>query len=162
MRMSPARADGPNGGSGAARRRLAVLRSHPLTSEFILIVDDHPVNLGLFKVVLRAAGYTVFGANDAEEALAVLGTRVPALIPMDLQLSGTGGLALTGQLGKHPAYADTVILALTAYAMKGETDKTLAVGCDGYITKPINTREFSAQIASYWRGSAPLLWASRA
>lgn len=108
--------------------------------EPILIVDDNAVNLKLTKVLLAKEGYDVKTAMDAEEALKVLETFKPRLILMDLQLPGMDGLTLTRQLKAAPETKDIAIVALTAYAMKGDEEKAVAAGCDGYITKPIDTQ----------------------
>jgi CheY-like chemotaxis protein len=113
----------------------------------ILIVDDNPVNLKLAQVLLVSAGHEVRTAGDAEEALAVLGNWRPRLILMDIQLPGMDGLALTRQLKDDPATKDIVVVALTAYAMKGDDEKAFASGCAGYITKPLDTRTFAGTVA---------------
>jgi CheY-like chemotaxis protein len=115
----------------------------------ILIVDDNPVNLKLGRVLLAAEGYEVRTAVDAEAALEVLGKWRPRLILMDIQLPGMDGLELTRRLKADTATRGIVILALTAYAMKGDEEKALAVGCDGYLAKPIDTRVLSGIIAGY-------------
>jgi CheY-like chemotaxis protein len=115
----------------------------------ILIVDDNHVNLKLVRVVLAGEGYDVRTASDAEEALSALRQWRPRLILMDLQLPGMDGLELTRRLKSDPATSDIVIVAITAYAMKGDEQKALAAGCDGYITKPIDTRALPQVIASY-------------
>jgi two-component system, cell cycle response regulator DivK len=118
-------------------------------AEPILIVDDNPANLKLIRVLLLSEGYEVRGAVDAEEALAVLKEFRPRLILMDLQLPGMDGLTLTRQLKADPATRNIAILALTAYAMKGDDQKAREAGCDGYITKPIDTRSLPQQIARF-------------
>lgn len=105
----------------------------------ILIVDDNAQNLKLARVILSTAGYEVATAKDAEEAVETLPAFSPALILMDLQLPGMDGLELTRRLKSDPARAHILIVALTAYAMKGDEEKARAAGCDGYITKPIDT-----------------------
>ncbi|MBI4563728.1 MAG: response regulator [Planctomycetes bacterium] len=120
-----------------------------LAGEAILIVDDNPVNLKLVRVLLRAEGFQVRTASDAEEALEVLGTFSPRLILMDLQLPGMDGLELTRRLRADPVMENTVILAVTAYAMKGDAQRALAAGCNGYISKPIDTRVLPQTIANY-------------
>jgi two-component system cell cycle response regulator DivK len=105
----------------------------------ILVVDDQPLNLKLARVLLESEGYEVRTVSDAEEALAVLQSFRPNLILMDIQLPGMDGLALTRLLKTNPAYRHVAILALTSYAMKGDEEKAREAGCDGYITKPINT-----------------------
>jgi two-component system cell cycle response regulator DivK len=120
-----------------------------MPGEPILIVDDNPQNLKLARIVLASAGYEVRTAIDAEDALAILAGFRPALILMDLQLPGMDGLELTRQLKADPAYRDVVILALTAYAMKGDREKALAAGCDGYVSKPIDTDGLPRTVADH-------------
>ena len=115
----------------------------------ILVVDDHPANLKLCQIMLSVDGYEVHTAADAEEALAVLGAVRPRLILMDLQLPGLDGLELTRRLKADPATREIVIVALTAYAMHGDEQKALDAGCDGYITKPIDTRVLATTVARY-------------
>lgn len=109
-------------------------------SSRILIVDDHPTNLKLASEVLQAAGYKVQRAADAEQALAVLQQALPDLILMDIALPGMNGLELTRKLKEDEATRRIRIVALTAFAMKGDDQKARDAGCDGYIAKPINTR----------------------
>ena len=126
-----------------------------MTGEPILIVDDNAVNLKLMRVLLAGEGYDVRTAIDAQDALTVLTAFIPRLILMDLQLPGMDGLDLTRRLRKDPALAETVIVALTAYAMKGDEGKALEAGCDGYITKPIDTRTLATTIASHLEREGP-------
>jgi CheY-like chemotaxis protein len=126
-----------------------------MAGEGILIVDDNPVNLKLLRITLAVAGYEVQTAIDAEQALAVLASFHPRLILMDIQLPGMDGLELTRRLKADTATSDAIILAVTAYAMKGDEQRALAAGCDGYITKPIDTRTLAGRIArSLEQGSA--------
>ncbi len=118
----------------------------------ILIVDDHPVNVELAKVLLTLEGHDVHTASDAETVLQLLPQLRPDLILMDVQLPGMDGLELTRRLKADPLYRDTIILAFTAYAMKGDQEKASAAGCDGYLAKPIDTRTFPAEVASYLLG----------
>jgi two-component system cell cycle response regulator DivK len=120
-----------------------------LAGEPILIVDDNAVNLKLVRVLLAKEGYETRTANDANEALAVLQTFSPRLILMDLQLPGMDGLQLTRQLKADPRTKDILIVALTAYAMKGDEEKSRDAGCDGYITKPIDTRTMPATLRGF-------------
>src|SRR4029434_1033234 len=84
-------------------------------------------------------GYGVGSAGDAEDAVALLRTARPKVILMDLQLPGMDGLQLTRQLKADPSTRSIGVIALTAYAMKGDEEKALAAGCDGYLSKPIDT-----------------------
>ena len=120
-----------------------------MASEAILIVDDNPVNLKLVYLLLAGEGYNVRTATDAEEALKVLQEFSPRLILMDIQLPGMDGLELTRRLKANPATQDITILGLTAYAMKGDEEKILAAGCDGYVAKPIDTRTLPGVISHY-------------
>ncbi|MGE5219978.1 MAG: response regulator [Chloroflexota bacterium] len=117
----------------------------------ILIVDDNPVNLKLIRILLAGEGYEVQTAVDAEEALRLLRQSRPAMILMDIQLPGIDGLELTRRLKADPMTCDIRILGLTAYAMKGDEEKILAAGCDGYIPKPIDTRSLPSVIESYFQ-----------
>jgi two-component system, cell cycle response regulator DivK len=116
---------------------------------FILIVDDNPSNLKLAKILLESEGHHVITAGDADEALRVLETLVPHLILMDIQLPGMDGLTLTERLKSNPRTRDIPVVAMTAYAMKGDEARAHAAGCQGYITKPIDTRHFVADVMAY-------------
>lgn len=109
-----------------------------MSGETILIVDDNATNLKLARVLLQGAGYVVRTAGDAEEALRVLATVRPALVLMDVQLPGMDGLELTRRLKSSEETRGIVVVALTAYAMKGDDEKARAAGCDGYIAKPFD------------------------
>jgi two-component system, cell cycle response regulator DivK len=120
----------------------------------ILIIDDNPANMKLLRFVLLGQGYEVREAVDAEQALEILGAFRPRLILMDLQLPGVGGLELTRRLKADPVHRHAIIIAVTASAMKGDEEKAVAAGCDGYVTKPIDTRTLPKLIASYLELSA--------
>lgn len=120
--------------------------------EPILVVDDNPTNLKLLRVLLTASGYDVRTASDGEEAVGVLKEFRPRLILMDIQMPGVDGLALTRQLKSAPETRDITIVAITAYAMKGDEDKMLAAGCDGYVAKPVDTRTLPDLVARYLSG----------
>lgn len=115
----------------------------------VLIVDDNATNLKLASEVLEMEGHSVLRAGDANEALAILCNSRPDLILMDIALPGMDGLELTRQLKARPDLAGVPIVALSAFAMKGDEERALSAGCDGYITKPINTRTFHAQVKAY-------------
>jgi CheY-like chemotaxis protein len=120
-----------------------------MAGERILIVDDNATNLKLVAYLLRANGYQVDTALDAESAIEAIGVSRPDLILMDIQLPGIDGLELTRRLKADPVTRDIVIVAVTAYAMKGDQDKAMAAGCDDYITKPIDTRALPEAIARH-------------
>jgi two-component system, cell cycle response regulator DivK len=123
--------------------------------ETILIVDDNAANLKLARVLLEGEGYDVRTAVDAEDALRVLDEFQPRLILMDIQLPGMDGLELTRRLKADGATKGVVIVALTAYAMKGDAEKARAAGCDGYISKPIDTDTLPRVIADHLASSRP-------
>ena len=115
----------------------------------ILIVDDNVTNLKLVAYLMKAKGYEVSTAIDADAAVEAVRTARPQLILMDLQLPGTDGLELTRRFKADPATRDIKIIAVTAYAMKGDQDRALAAGCDDYVTKPIDTRQLPETIARH-------------
>jgi CheY-like chemotaxis protein len=120
-----------------------------MPSQSILIIDDHPVNLELVKVLMVLEGYEVHTAGDAESALVLLSELRPDLVLMDVQLPGMDGLELARRLKADPVHKNVRIVALTAYAMKGDEEKAMAAGCDGYLSKPIDTRTFPKMVASF-------------
>jgi two-component system cell cycle response regulator DivK len=119
-----------------------------MAHESILIVDDNAQNLKLARVLLTAEGYAVETAVHAEAALWLLQTCTPRLILMDLQLPGMDGLELTRQLKSDPLHRGISIIAVTAYAMKGDEERALAAGCDGYMSKPIDTAALTRLVAA--------------
>ena len=120
-----------------------------MPGEQILILDDNAANLKLARILLQVEGYTVRTATDAEDAIRQLATFTPKIILMDIQLPGMDGLELTRRLKADVATKDIVILALTAYAMKGDEEKARAAGCDGYIAKPIDVLSLPKVIAQH-------------
>ena len=129
-------------GAGALLETLDVSLPPPrrrlMAGEPILVVDDSPQNLKLTRVLLAAEGYEVRTAIDAEEALRVLAVFRPRAI-LDIQLPGMDGLELTRRLKADPMRRQILVVALTAYAMKGDEAKAMAAGCDYYLSKPIDT-----------------------
>ena len=123
-----------------------------MSGESILIVDDNPLNLRLVSFLLTAKGYIVHTAINSEEAMNFLesaGNNLPALILMDIQLPGMDGLELTRILKADDQFKKIPIVAITAYAMKGDKEKALAAGCNGYIAKPIDTRTLPDVLENY-------------
>jgi CheY-like chemotaxis protein len=121
-----------------------------LTGESILVVDDNPLNVKLLRVLLTKAGYDVRTAGDAEEALRMLGDAYrPRLILLDIQLPGMDGYQLVQRLRGDPEHRRIPVLAVTSYAMKGDEQKALDAGCDGYIPKPIDTRTLPDVVAKH-------------
>ena len=120
-----------------------------MTSACILVVDDSPTNLKLVSDVLAFDGYSILKAVDAEAAQEIIRATRPDLILMDIALPGMDGLTLTRQLKADADTRDIVIVALTAFAMKGDDIKAREAGCDGYITKPFDTRALSGTVADF-------------
>jgi CheY-like chemotaxis protein len=120
-----------------------------MAGEAILVVDDNPTNLKLLVYLLQNNGYVVHTAASAEDALVMLGGLQPQLVLLDLQLPGMDGLTLARKLRDDAATRDLVIVAVTAQAMAGDREKALAAGFDGFITKPIDTRDLPLRVAEY-------------
>ncbi len=120
-----------------------------MPGEPILVVDDNPANAALISFLLETSGYEVRIAADADEAVELLTGFKPRLIMMDIQLPGMDGLELTRRLKADIKTRHIVIVALTAYAMKGDEERARDAGCDGYITKPIDTRSLPAVISQH-------------
>lgn len=126
-----------------------------MAGEAILVIDDNPASLKLARVLLAVAGYEVHTATDAEEALRAVQSFKPRLILMDLQLPGMDGLELTRRLKADEATREAPIVALSAYAMLGDEQRALEAGCDGYLSKPIDTRTLPDLVARYLKRSFP-------
>ncbi len=115
----------------------------------VLVIEDNPANQLLDAAVLEREGLEVELASTPAEAIERVKTRLPALILMDLQLPGQNGLDLARQFKGDPLTAAIPIVALTANAMNGDRETSLAAGCDGYISKPIDTRTFGALVRNF-------------
>jgi CheY-like chemotaxis protein len=119
----------------------------------VLVVDDNLTNLKLIEYLLQLRGYEVITAVDAEGALSAVRTQRPSLVLMDLQLPGMDGLELTRKLKSDDETKDIAIVAVTAYAMKGDEERARAAGCDGYIPKPIDTRTLPTLVEELLRAA---------
>jgi CheY-like chemotaxis protein len=126
-----------------------------MQAEPILIVDDNPGNMKLVSFLLTNRGYDVKTAASAEAAVELLQTFEPRLILMDLQMPGVDGFELTRRLKADPRTRHVVIIAVTAYAMKGDERRALEAGCDGYVTKPIDTRALPGLVAAHLAKPTP-------
>ncbi|HHT9107029.1 MAG TPA: response regulator [Candidatus Wunengus sp. YC63] len=120
-----------------------------MSGEKVLIIDDNPMNLELVSDLLELHGFLVIKAEDSKTGMELAQTEKPDLILMDIQLPGIDGIDATRTLKEDTITADIPIVALTAHAMKGDEEKILKAGCTGYISKPINTREFPKIVKSY-------------
>ncbi|MFC1990560.1 response regulator [Chloroflexota bacterium] len=115
--------------------------------EKVLIVEDNPQNMRLLEMTLKARDYALLKANDGEEALDTAVRERPDIIIMDMQLPKLSGLEVTQRLRQMAEFNHVPIIALTAYAMKGDKEKFIEAGCDAYLSKPIDTRELPKTIA---------------
>jgi two-component system cell cycle response regulator DivK len=115
----------------------------------ILLVEDDFMNMRLAQHVLEAEGYSVVKATTGWEALDQIKTGLPDLILMDIQLPDIDGMTLARIIRANEAARETVILAMTAFAMKGDREKILKTGCNGYISKPINIENFISTVRKY-------------
>src|SRR5262245_16151084 len=118
----------------------------------ILVVEDNDMNMQLVEFLLEEGGYDIMKATSGEEALEV--TRdsngaPPDLILMDIHLPGMDGLSVVRAMKEEPRTSNVPILALTAHAMRGDKDRFLEAGCDGYISKPIDVKTFISSIERY-------------
>ena len=113
----------------------------------ILVVEDNPTNLKLVSDALKFEGYDILKAGDAEEAEAILMQTRPELIIMDIALPGMDGLTFSLKLKADPRTRHIPIIAVTAYSMRWDEQKVLEAGCDGYVTKPIDTRALPGLVA---------------
>jgi CheY-like chemotaxis protein len=128
------------------------LRQSRATKSCILVVDENPSNIKLASYVLVFEGYHVLTAKDAEEALDIITRSQPKLILMDIALPGMDGLTLTRRLKADAKTRHIKVVAMTAFAMKGDEQKGREAGCDGYITKPIDTRTLGRVVAEFLAG----------
>jgi len=118
----------------------------------ILIVEDNPKNLKLIRDVLQFQGYTTLEAETGEAGVSLALERQPALILMDVQLPGMDGSTAMRALKADASTRHIPIIAMTAFAMKGDKERLLAAGFDGYMAKPIAIREIPQMVASYLHG----------
>jgi CheY-like chemotaxis protein len=116
----------------------------------VLVVEDDELNLKLVRTLLKISKFNILEALDAEKGIRLAREHHPDLILMDLQLPGMDGLTATRMIKGDTDLKDIPIIALTAFAMQGDEEKAQQAGCDGYITKPINTREFREKIEKYY------------
>lgn len=121
----------------------------------VLVVDDTPSNVDLVRFLLESEGYVVRTASNADEAMAVLDEALPDLILMDIQLPGVDGLELTRRLKASQRTRAVPIVALSANAMDGDAEAALLSGCDGYLSKPIDTRAFPGLVARFFEAAPP-------
>jgi len=115
----------------------------------ILIVEDNENNRSLFRDILSFHGYEVAVAADGQEGVVLARKLMPDLILMDIQMPGMDGMTAGGILKGDPATSGLMIIALTSFAMQGDREKFLAAGFDGYLSKPISTRELPGRVKQW-------------
>jgi len=120
----------------------------------ILIVEDSPDNMKLFRTILGLKGHQVTGLSGGEGLLDAIKQGSPDLVLMDIQLPGKDGFALLEEIRKSPL-AGVRVIALTAHAMMGDRERALAAGFDDYITKPVDIRNFPNQVQHALRSARP-------
>jgi CheY-like chemotaxis protein len=123
-----------------------------MTARKILVVEDNDMNMQLVEFLLEEGGYDIVKATSGEEALSLTQSGMdgtPDLILMDIHLPGMDGLSVVRAMKADDRTARIPILALTAHAMRGDKDRFLEAGCDGYISKPIDVKTFLASIERY-------------
>jgi two-component system, cell cycle response regulator DivK len=123
-----------------------------MAGALILIVEDNPKNLKLMRDILQFRGYATLEAETGEAGITLAREQQPALILMDVQLPGMDGRAATKALKADPSTRQIPVIAMTAFAMKGDRESLLADGFDGYISKPISTKEVPQVVARYLDG----------
>jgi len=121
------------------------------TKGTILYIEDNPDNRLLVKRILLSEDYALLEAENARDALNVLKSTLPDLILMDINMPDMDGYSLNAQIKSTPGFERIPILALTANVMRGDKEKTLEAGCDGYIQKPIDIDQLTREIEKYMR-----------
>jgi CheY-like chemotaxis protein len=112
------------------------------------VVEDNDANYELVEFLLAEAGWSVERARDAAQFSALLGGDPPDAILLDMHLPDVAGLELLGLVRSLPAFERVPVVALTAHAMRGDRERILAAGCDGYLSKPIDTATFVGSVES--------------
>ena len=113
-----------------------------MTGERILVVEDNDKNMKLFRDVLVATGYRTLEATTGGEGIELASEHIPDLVLMDIQLPDLNGVQALHRLRENARTATIPVLALTAQAMHGDRERFLSAGFDGYISKPVNVRDF--------------------
>jgi two-component system cell cycle response regulator DivK len=123
-----------------------------MAGELILVVEDNEKSMKLFRDVLRATGYRTLEASTGREALMSAATHVPALVLMDIRLPDMTGVEALGRLRTNERTAGIPVLALTAQAMKGDRERFIEAGFDGYLSKPVDIDELLATVEQHCGG----------
>lgn len=117
--------------------------------KLVLIVEDNDLNMKLFRDLIEANGYRTMHTRDGMEVLDLVRANRPDLILMDIQLPEVSGLEVTQWLKNDPELASIPVIAVTAFAMKGDEEKILAGGCEAYLSKPISINAFIGTIRQF-------------
>jgi two-component system cell cycle response regulator DivK len=120
-----------------------------IMAKTVLIVEDSELNMRLFNDLLEAFGYRTVKTRDGRQALPLAREHKPDLIIMDIQLPEISGIEITGRLKQDPALKAIPVVAVTAFAMRGDEQKILAAGCDAYLSKPISVTTFLETIRKF-------------
>ena len=123
-----------------------------MSGPLIWVIEDNDQNFELVDFLLGEAGYSVRRARDADDLAPLLESPPPALVLLDMNLPSGSGLELLARLRAGERSRGVPVVALTAHAMRGDRERFLAAGCDGYISKPIESRLFLATVAGFLRG----------
>jgi len=124
-----------------------------MADALVLIVDDNEKNVKLARDVLVFAGLRTLEAATGAEGLALAAEHLPDVILLDIRLPDMEGTAVVRLLKSEPPTAGIPVVALTSFAMKGDRERFLADGFDGYMEKPISVRQFPEQVRSYCRAA---------
>lgn len=119
------------------------------TTQKILYVEDNLDNRILIQRILEAEGYTFLGASNAAEGLRIARADTPDLILVDINMPEVDGLTMTKELKADPRFANVPVIAITANVMRGDRERTLNAGCDGYIQKPVDVDLLPRQIVHF-------------
>ena len=122
-----------------------------MSAKTILVVEDNALNMKLVKSLLKVGKHDMLEAPDADTGITLARDKKPDLILMDIQLPGMDGLTATQIIKEDPSVKDIPIVAFTSFAMEGDEEKAMEVGCAGYITKPLDTQNFLKTVESYLR-----------
>ena len=125
-----------------------------MASKTILVIEDNELNLKLVKGLLTIGKFNTLSASDAETGIHLARRHHPDLILMDIQLPGLDGLSATRMIKADETLKYIPVVALTSYAMQGDDRKAHEAGCDGYVTKPIDTRTFNKILESYLQAAS--------
>ena len=125
-----------------------------MSERLIWVIEDNDQNFELVEFLLDEAGHRVARAREGAEVATLAGGEAPSLVLLDMNLPSGSGLELVGSIRQLPGLAQVPIVALTAHAMRGDRERFLAAGCDGYISKPIESAAFLSAVERHLRGVA--------